>query len=118
MNVKLSWRVFLNTKDEKKAKKLVERLFEALGNNCELLELEIYWKNVNWHELSFRQCLKQEIPSEILIEILNKLSLVSYHWNLDLTPNFIAEDCTDLSGDTNHGIRVPGIISLVFQVIP
>jgi hypothetical protein len=117
MDLKLSWRVFLNTNKKPTAERITKKIFGTLGEgSCVLRKCILYWKNSSWHELSFNQLIQADNFDKIIVQILNKLSLLSYHWNLELSTDFSENDLEDLAGDTNTGINIVGVVFMSFLI--
>ncbi|MGB5980998.1 MAG: hypothetical protein WBG46_02535 [Nonlabens sp.] len=113
----LYWRAFLKTQDYNKATQISNSIFEVL-KSCSLISCKPYWKDSTLYELEFRQKLKENESSKIIIEVFSIIVLFSNTWKIDIPTFYNAEDF-ELSGLVKDNINHNGIswISFVMQNI-
>lgn len=103
MTKEIYLRLFLNTKDKVKAKKMSETILNSLPNSKKV-SLESYWKDKTLFNLEMTQDVLKEQPEEIVFEVLDKVSKISTTWNMDLPENFDKENI-DLSGVSDSNFK-------------
>lgn len=96
-------RLFLNTRDKSKAKKMSETILNSLANSKQV-SLEVYWKDKTLFNLEITQDILKERPEEIVFEVLDKVSKISTTWAIDLSENFDKENL-DLSGISDSNFK-------------
>jgi len=96
-------RLFLNTKDKVKAKRMSETILNSLRNSKQV-SLEPYWKDKTLFNLEMTQDILREQSEEIVFEVLDKVSKISTTWIIDLPENFDNGDF-DLSGVSDSNFK-------------
>lgn len=103
MAKEIYWRVFLNTREKDKAKKLSADVMKSFGS-CEMISLEPYWKDKSLYCLELTQGITKRMPEEVVFEVLKKVSLISNSWSIDLPEDFDDEDF-DFSGVAENNFK-------------
>ncbi|MFC3198167.1 hypothetical protein ACFOET_11145 [Parapedobacter deserti] len=101
------WRILFNTTKRETARRLIGNLVKHIGE-CEILNLQPYWKDKNLFEAEFRQELSFQTSDRSLVEFLKKVSSVSDIWEVNFA-NAFNEVNQDVSVVANSAFKIQGI---------
>ena len=111
MNNTIYWRVFVNSKDMDKAKRICNAFILCIAGRCQLRKCEKYWKDKNLIEVEIAQEMNVPSTQQLLIDLFKILGRLSTEWNI----NVPSEQCLELSG-TSDNIKLVGITWIGFDV--
>jgi len=114
MNNTIYWRVFVNSKDMDKAKRICNAFILCIAGRCQLRKCEKYWKDKNLIEVEIAQEMNVPSTQQLLIDLFKILGRLSTEWNINV-PTDISEQCLELSG-TSDNIKLVGITWIGFDV--
>ncbi len=108
------WRIFINSKNKRKAEEISNNVINILGN-CKEVSLEIYWKDKSMYCLELKQSLLIENPQQILLVILSKIVKFSNTWILEIPDDFENNDF-DFSGVSDDSIKINNLNWISFSL--
>lgn len=114
MNKTIYWRVFVNSKDMDKAKRICNAFTLCIAGRCQLRKCEKYWKDKNLIEVEIVQEMNVPSTQQLLIDLFKILGRLSTEWNINV-PSDISEHRLELSGTTDK-IKLVGITWIGFDV--
>lgn len=114
MDKTIYWRVFANSKDMDKAKRICDAFTLCIAGRYQLRKCEKYWKDKKLIEVEIAQEMNVPSTQHLLIDLFKILGQLSAEWNINVPTN-ISEHCLELSG-TSEKIKLVGITSIGFDV--
>jgi|SRR5690606_5600678 len=103
MTKEIYWRIFLNTRDENKARKMSRSILDSL-EKTKLITLELYWKDNSLYNMEIKQDILNQKTKDAFFEVINNISKLSNSWKIEL-PNNLEEDGFDFSGFSDSNFK-------------
>jgi hypothetical protein len=110
----IRWTAFLRVNSEKKAKKVLHRINEAIGSQIEVIECGKYWKDQSLFKAYFRIGLVCSEIADAVFETLQICRNLASHWTVS-TPSEYKDERWEFNGFT-HEVSLTSVESMDFHL--
>ena len=80
--MKLQWRLFVHAKNKTKARRVVKRFKDRIGDNITVLEIEPYWKDKTHFRVEAETDIGEVNLPQALLKTLLLCNKVAHGWNV------------------------------------